>query len=608
MKIKKFQKPADKLDKPVEVSPEREAEIRASQQAELNNLWKQRREYEQQSENKTDNEKYLDFLDKHGILYADDYTRKLKLQQLGYSEEFDKDGNPILSRNLEPPLKSEDFDFAMALVGGLGTKAAAKAVGWLPTIAEEIGAGAMGTAATYGSNYLGQAIDNKYGTNVTPWLTIGGGLTGAFLGGYAGTWNTPMMSRTMLHQAKGLDWATEGVTIPNKAPKWKWARSKNAHYDNGTIKTPFFARKSQVAHELGHYVGDYGVANPKAVRGAFTPGYQYSPNAEMELNAAENFADYFKTKLGYPYTGKDVNLIERQNAFKNETLFDDVVKPDARVYESKLTEAERLGIPKGERNQTIKPKSIQYDVTDGNVPTQEFLDDFAAFKQSLAGNGSRIDITDMFDSPWYKQRLLNQGVNETQANQLIENLKARTNPDNLIIVDKLNSVRNFKHVENGIPMDITPERAGQYARHSTNITGLPGKSLIQVTTKVDPIDAVLHEVGGHRSQSLVSDFKDMYKGQVLSELGEKATVGKGLDPNYYLDWDEVRARALTIAKQMSDFGWNPNSPGQVNVWLNKNILTNLPTNSNQGALYYSRPEFIKAVTTGFKEGGKINPQ
>ena len=89
------------------------------------------------------------------------------------------------------------------------------------------------------------------------------------------------------------------------------------------------------------------------MRGAFTPGYQYSPNAEMELNAAENFADYFKTKLGYPYTGKDVNLIERQNALQNETVFDDVVKPDVRVYESKLTEAERLGIPKGERNQPI---------------------------------------------------------------------------------------------------------------------------------------------------------------------------------------------------------------------------------------------------------------
>ena len=57
---------------------------------------------------------------------------------------------------------------------------------------------------------------------------------------------------------------------------------------------------------------------------------------------------------------------------------------------------------------------------------------------------------------------------------------------------------------------------------------------------------------------------------------------------------------------MHNAGWNPNSSGQVNVWLNKNILTNTPTNSNQKALYYSRPEFIKSVTTGLKRGGKLN--
>ena len=37
--------------------------------------------------------------------------------------------NPVLTKNLEPPLQSEDFDFAMALAGGLGTKAAAKSFG-----------------------------------------------------------------------------------------------------------------------------------------------------------------------------------------------------------------------------------------------------------------------------------------------------------------------------------------------------------------------------------------------------------------------------------------------------------------------------------------------
>lgn len=193
MKIKKFQKPALKLDKSqedVKVSSEREAEIRASQQADLEELWRNRRKYEEQKKleetNKTSEDRYLDFLDKHGLMFLGDSERQAALDKMGFREIPGPDGVPVITQKPEQALQSEDADFAMALAGGLGTKAAAKAVGWLPTIAEEIGAGVVGTGATYGSNYLGQAIDNKYGTNVTPWLTIGGGLAGAFLGGHWG--------------------------------------------------------------------------------------------------------------------------------------------------------------------------------------------------------------------------------------------------------------------------------------------------------------------------------------------------------------------------------------------------------------------------------------
>ena len=192
MKIKKFQKPADLLDNSkVSISPEREKQIRESQQSALNTLWQNRdsqlSELERLNEaNKTDEDRYLEFLDKHDILYADDYDRQMKLQQLGYSEGRDSDGNPILYRNSEQPLQPKDFDFALTLTGLKGTQAAARAVGWLPTIAEEVGASVVGTGATYGSDYLGQAIDNRFGTNVRPWLTLGGGLTGAFLGGHWG--------------------------------------------------------------------------------------------------------------------------------------------------------------------------------------------------------------------------------------------------------------------------------------------------------------------------------------------------------------------------------------------------------------------------------------
>jgi hypothetical protein len=119
-------------------------------------------------------------------MFLGDSERQAALDKMGFREIPGPDGVPVITQKPEQALQSEDADFAMALAGGLGTKAAAKAVGWLPTIAEEIGAGVVGTGATYGSNYLGQVIDNKYGTNVTPWLTIGGGLAGAFLGGHWG--------------------------------------------------------------------------------------------------------------------------------------------------------------------------------------------------------------------------------------------------------------------------------------------------------------------------------------------------------------------------------------------------------------------------------------
>ena len=101
-------------------------------------------------------------------MFLGDSERQAALDKMGFREMPGPDGVPVITQKPEQALQSEDADFAMALAGGLGTKAAAKAVGWLPTIAEEIGASVVGTGATYGSNYLGQAIDNKYGTNVTP--------------------------------------------------------------------------------------------------------------------------------------------------------------------------------------------------------------------------------------------------------------------------------------------------------------------------------------------------------------------------------------------------------------------------------------------------------
>lgn len=164
------------------------------------------------------------------------------------------------------------------------------------------------------------------------------------------------------------------------------------------MELPLFARKSQIGHELGHYIGDVGVADPAMVKGAFVPGYKYSDNASFELNSAEAFADHFKTKLGYPYKGTNKNLVSRQNALNDNIEFYDVTRESARSYELPLEE--KLGIPKGERNQPGKsrsPRAVEYDVVDGR-PTKEFLDDYHAYAEALKTGGRRIDITDMFDS------------------------------------------------------------------------------------------------------------------------------------------------------------------------------------------------------------------
>lgn len=98
-------------------------------------------------------------------------------------------------------------------------------------------------------------------TNPGAW--IGGGLSSALV-----RRSTPMMIRSMQDRVWNLNKdGTFVYDIPGGAKarlnatepiKWKWAKSKDAAYDNGTIKVPLFARKSQIAHELGHHAAGQG--------------------------------------------------------------------------------------------------------------------------------------------------------------------------------------------------------------------------------------------------------------------------------------------------------------------------------------------------------------
>lgn len=84
------------------------------------------------------------------------------------------------------PKKQKEFAEAGAKTTGILssiplTIASAGATGWIPTIITT----GTGVAGGYGGQKLGQAIDKKYGTNVTPALTIMGGILGG-VGGYKG--------------------------------------------------------------------------------------------------------------------------------------------------------------------------------------------------------------------------------------------------------------------------------------------------------------------------------------------------------------------------------------------------------------------------------------
>lgn len=165
-------------------------------------------------------------------------------------------------------------------------------------------------------------------TNPGGW--IGGGMTGALV-----RRSTPMMIRSMqdrvyelnrdgkfIYDIPGGSKARLNATEP---VKWKPGKSKDAAYNDGTIQVPLFARKSQIAHELGHHAAGQG----DQILSAYTEGYQYAPNSSWETERAENFADLFKTKLGYKYKGKKANLKSRQDAIDSgeSKVFDHLSNP-----------------------------------------------------------------------------------------------------------------------------------------------------------------------------------------------------------------------------------------------------------------------------------------
>ena len=281
---------------------------------------------------------------------------------------------------------------------------------------------------------------------------------------------------------------------------------------------------------------------------------------------------------------------------------------------SKLTWEERLGIPKGERNQPAKAptKNQTYKKTANLESDKDYLEDIEAIHQGFLGktflDSEHEALLDWFNSPQYKERLVKQGFSEEQINNLLSNIKDKLSRKNLKYAVDLNSIREWG-IGSGGALKIDPQLYPAYEAMTNGNIKIGGHpinwSLIQLKKGVDLDEMIPHEVGGHHLESLVAEFNEPYTSQQITDMGKKAAISSGLPEGYYPSWWETRARALTIAKQMREAGWNPNSPEQVNVWLNKHLLKDHKTNVVQGALYYDRPGFVKAVSEGLKNGGKL---
>ena len=133
------------------------------------------------------------------------------------------------------PAKQAEFQRNGQIVAGVGSTIATLPFtagmmgGWTPAIVSTVTGAAGGQAGAYGGHKLGQYIDDKYGTNLTPGLTFVGGLFGGTIGGGLGY--------------KGWEGATNQYII-NKAfksgqLKWGQPTSYTAYHQSATPTTKF---------------------------------------------------------------------------------------------------------------------------------------------------------------------------------------------------------------------------------------------------------------------------------------------------------------------------------------------------------------------------------
>ena len=115
-------------------------------------------------------------------------ARDAKIGAIGADQvrQLYKEGEDEQAKKLAEDYLKANVTGIAAGAGGAGTLTSISEIGVVPTILTEATGATGGVVGSKAGEIVGQLIDNKYGTNTTPYLTFFGGLGGGVTGGVLG--------------------------------------------------------------------------------------------------------------------------------------------------------------------------------------------------------------------------------------------------------------------------------------------------------------------------------------------------------------------------------------------------------------------------------------
>lgn len=263
------------------------------------------------------------------------------------------------------------------------------------------------------------------------------------------------------------------------------------------------------------------------------------------------------------------DLLKRNPQLKIDDRFVNEIESGTRS--AKISESELAGIPKVDRNQKIKPHDYFYSLG-------KYVNPKAYQKHML----------ELFNSPEYKQRLLDRGFSEVGAQAVIDN--------NIKAINQA-KIRIQPSTSPGFPSGASGYANGHKVSLAEPLFGGD-------FTKGNNYDNVLHELG-HVSDN--TRFNDLFwKLQPKVEIKLSTTA----DKNYLLQPTEVRTRALGVIdwmrknnKSIDDFynmgkSYNPLFNEGVDPLFNKRAFEFFHN--------YTEDSGRKYLQTFYKKGGKLN--